>query len=360
MRSFAGLLLLSAAAPILAQSATPTPSAAVEEAKSPFDKAKAATVVAELATQLEDNFVFPDKAKAYAAMLRANLQTGRYAAFPDAQAFADAVTADLQAVHKDGHLRLHVVPKEARSGPASERRGPPHDINGVTKSGWLADGVAYISFGMFPGNEVTLGALKTFLDTHATAKTLIIDARAHRGGALAEMNMLFPQIFAEPAVLVEMDTRLAVEQREGNPMADEAFVRKVAGPETVVRSQHFVEPAARQTALRDAKVYLLTSGRTASAGEHLALSLKRTKRATLIGETTRGAGHYGGMVPLDKEFTYAAFIPVGRTFDPDTGEGWEGKGIAPDIAVPADKALDEALRLAGVSVSGEVALASIK
>ena len=57
---------------------------------------------------------------------------------------------------------------------------------------------------------------------------------------------------------------------------------------------------------------------------------------------------------------YAAFVPVGRTFDPDTGQSWEGTGVAPDVAVPADKALDEALKLAGVKVSGEAALASLK
>ena len=49
--------------------------------------------------------------------------------------------------------------------------------------------------------------------------------------------------------------------------------------------------------------------------------------------------------------SYAAFIPVGRTFDPDTGQGWEGTGVKPDVEVPADKALDEALKLAGVAAS---------
>lgn len=55
------------------------------------------------------------------------------------------------------------------------------------------------------------------------------------------------------------------------------------------------------------------------------------------------------MVPLDRGFSYAAFVPNGRTFDPDTGIGWEGSGIEPDIAVPADDALAEALRLVGAS-----------
>src|SRR5436305_11847446 len=46
---------------------------------------------------------------------------------------------------------------------------------------------------------------------------------------------------------------------------------------------------------------------------------------------------------------YAAFIPVGRTFDPDNNWDWEGVGVAPDVAAPADQALDEALRRLGVT-----------
>ena len=45
---------------------------------------------------------------------------------------------------------------------------------------------------------------------------------------------------------------------------------------------------------------------------------------------------------------------------PDTGKSWEGTGVAPDVAVPADKALDEALKLAGAGVSGQAALAALK
>ena len=45
----------------------------------------------------------------------------------------------------------------------------------------------------------------------------------------------------------------------------------------------------------------------------------------------------------------ALFVPVGRTFDPDTGEGWEGRGVTPDLVVPARRALMEALVRAGVA-----------
>lgn len=345
-------LLITAAvgtAPLLAQQA-----AAPAAAAAPFVQAEGEAVVKELAQQLEDNFVFPDAANAYATMLRSNLASGAYSNFTDASAFAERVTADLQAVHEDRHLRLH--PPRVGTSVERVRRGPPQGAKAIDKSGWLAPGVAYIDFEMFPGDEATLAELRKFINAHKDAKALIIDARTHRGGGLAEMDMLFPELFASPTVLVGMDTRIAVEQTRGSPMAD-MRVRKIAGPEGVVRREHYVEPAAKQSGLRDAKVYLLTSNRTASAAEHLSLSLKRTGRATLIGETTRGAGHYGGQVDLGHG--YAAFIPVGRTFDPDTNEGWEGTGVKPHIEVPADKALDEALKLAGVNKSAELALASL-
>jgi C-terminal processing protease CtpA/Prc len=45
---------------------------------------------------------------------------------------------------------------------------------------------------------------------------------------------------------------------------------------------------------------------------------------------------------------YRAFIPVARIFDADTGKGWEGKGVVPDVPVPAAQALDVAAVRAGI------------
>lgn len=315
------------------------------EARLAFSSAEAASVVETLATTLEDNFVFPEVGKSYAAALRSKLKAGGYASFPDAKAFAAAVTADLQAIHPDGHLKLH-APQPGASGERHVRRGPGTE-NTIDKAGWLADGVAYLSFTQFPGNEATLTRLREFLATHSSARTVIIDARRHGGGGLAEMDLMFPYFFDKAQPLVSMDTRVAVEQRRGSFMEEGETMRRLSGPEGVVRRSHWVVPAKDATPLRSAKIFLLTSKRTASAAEHLALSLKRTHRATLIGEVTRGAGHYGGTEDLG--FGYSAFIPIGRTFDPDTNEGWEGKGVRPDIEVPADQALDEALRRAGVA-----------
>lgn len=354
----AGAAAFVSSAPLLAQSALAPGAEQSKPAKVPFARDDAEAAIRDLAAAVEENYVFPDIGRQYADFLKKSLEAGKYASFADAETFARQVTEDLRAFHKDGHLRLEVVRPEERDGPHAPNGGPPAG-NAVAKAGWLAPGIAYIDFSGFPGNETTLAEVRKFLDAHRDAKTLIIDARHNGGGGLAEMNLIFAQIFAHPTTLVDMDIRSAVEAKYGSPFdPKDRLLRRIAGPETINRREHFVLPAAEQGSLKDAKVYLLTSKRTFSAAEHLSLSLKRTHRATLVGEATGGGAHFGGMAPMGRG--YAAFIPVGRTFDPDTGESWEGTGVAPDVAVAADKALDDALKLAGVKISGTDAIASLK
>ena len=346
----AGVLALSSVAQ--AQSGAP-PAAQPAAQPVPFVRAEAAAAVTDLAVKLESQFVFPDIGKQYATMLRHNLAIGRYDQFADADGFAQTVTEDIQAVHKDGHLHLLVLRPDQAGKRAMK---PPTARSGLVKSGWIADGVAYLAFGGFPGNEASLADLRNFIASHGRAKSMIIDIRNHRGGGMDEINLLFPQLFAEETALLDMDARETVAAQRPAP-GPEDFVRLIDGPTGVVRRQHYVVPAA-DPAFRDTKVYLLVGKDTVSAAEHLAMALKRTHRAILIGEATRGAGNFGMFEEIAHGFE--AFIPFGRTFDPDTGEGWEGVGVQPDIKVPADKALDEALKRAGVQAAGEEALATLK
>jgi C-terminal processing protease CtpA/Prc len=92
-------------------------------------------------------------------------------------------------------------------------------------------------------------------------------------------------------------------------------------------------------------VYVLTSNRTFSGAEEFSYNLKNLKRATIIGETTGGGAHPGGMVRLHEHF--GMFIPRGRAINPITKTNWEGTGVKPDVEVPAAQALHVA-RLAAL------------
>jgi C-terminal processing protease CtpA/Prc len=281
-------------------------------------------------------------------MLRANAAGGVYDGFSSGRQLAERLTADLRAVSPDAHLRVqagapdHPMRRVVAAGGAPPR--PAFPFKPIEEARWLAPGIAYIRFNIFPGDRETVAAAKAFMTGHADAKVIIFDNRTHHGGGLAEMNAMFPFLFARPATLVTMDTRASVD-RAGGAHTDEDE-RLVPAKGDVVRREHFVTPSATEKRLFGAKVFVLTSGATASAAEHFTLALKHTHRATIVGEPTAGAGHYGGFEPIGDKFSI--FIPVGRSFDPDTGRDWEGAGIEPDVAVPAGQALTEALVLSGL------------
>ncbi len=319
--------------------------------------AEYAAAIENLAGKLEASYVDPAVGKQYAALLRANKAT--YAQIGDPAALSRRLTTDLRALHPDNHLRVAQGDVEGPSGPGPHRIrvGPPGGPGpGAAPGGpggprppaiedpkWIADGVAYIKFNMFDGAPETLATLETFMKEHADAKAIILDARTHRGGGIAEMDVMLPYLYAQPTRLVGMDLAQSVVDARGGPPRDSPSMRPVPAPKGTFRREHWVTPNA-ETRLRDAKVFYLTSTRTGSAAEHLALAFKRTHRATLVGEHTGGANHFGGFEPLGAGLV--AFVPIGRTFDPDTNWDWEGVGVQPDVAVPADQALDKALALA--------------
>ena len=339
---------LAAVGAAIAQGPQPAPPAAAPPPPAAESDADRAALVDRLAAALEDNFVFPDVAHRYAAALRTKAAAGGYAGLGDSSRFGETVTADLQAISPDRHLRFGPTaagPGPAGSGPRRVMRLPDASQS-IGESGWIADGVAYINLTLFPGDPAVVERIRRFMAEHQDARAIIFDIRGHHGGGLAEMDVIFSYIFGRETALVDMDTRVAAERNGANPLGDGgATLRRVAGPEGVVRPVHYAVPGP-DTPLRNARIFLLTSHRTGSAAEHFSLALKRTHRATLIGETTAGAGHYGRMVDFGG---YAAFIPVGRTYDPDNNWDWEGVGVPPDVAVPADQALDEALRRLGVT-----------
>ncbi|MDP1827444.1 MAG: S41 family peptidase [Archangium sp.] len=80
------------------------------------------------------------------------------------------------------------------------------------------------------------------------------------------------------------------------------------------------------------------------ASEELAYDLQTTKRATIIGETTRGGAHVTKTVSLDDWFALA--VPHAASISPVTHGNWEGTGVVPDVPTSADAALDEALKRA--------------
>ena len=301
-------------------------------------------IAEKLASELIENYVYPDQAKRYAAMLRANAAAGRYDSGAR-HAVAELMSEDLMAVQRDGHLRVSVAEPQAGASAEGERRPPRNWPPLIQSAKWLAPGIAYIRFTAFMSTPEEVAAVRDFMREHSSAQTMIFDLRNHHGGALGEMDEIFPYLFAAKTPLVTLEMPRSTFDRQGSPFGD-APTLEASKDARFFRATHHALPG-QATPLRNANVYLLISNRTASAGEHFSLAFKTTGRATLIGEPTAGANHFGGPTRLGEHF--AAFMPIGRTFDIKTGKDWEGDGVAPDIAVDPKQALIVALEKAGLS-----------
>ncbi len=328
--------LMAAGGPLAAsQAPAPATPAAIQGV------APRAAQIAHLARLIEARYLFPDIAARYAAMLRSNAASGRYEDLDDA-AFARRLTEDLQAVSPDAHLRVM-----ARGANGSGPAGGAGLLNRRTieQAVRLTPDIAYLRLGFMSPDPAIVAEIVTFVRANADARTFIFDLRTNIGGTPNILNAVLPFFFGTRTMVSN------VEIRDGLPGARQAPPdpenQRLDAPPGMIRTARFVTPQPDERRLYGATVYLLTSTRTGSAAEGFGFAFQRTGRGTTVGEATYGAGHFGGIVPIDERL--AVFIPFGRPYDPATNLGWEGTGVVPRIAVPAERALAEALVRSGVT-----------
>ena len=247
-------------------------------------EAGANAIAEKYASLLERDYVYPDTGKRYAAAIRAAMASGRYAPL-SGDALAKALDATVNGVSPDGHLRVRPpeggtpVAPPAGSGPP---RAAPVSLPPVEQPGWIAPGIAYIRFNLFPMDAAVTAQAAKFMADHADAKAIIFDIRTHRGGGLDQMDVIFPWLFDKPTRLVTMATRASVDAAGGSPIAGVPTLRQVSGDPGMVAREHWATPNGDKR-LHDAKIFVLTSGASGSAAEHFALAMKHTGRGTLVG-----------------------------------------------------------------------------
>ncbi|MEU8002412.1 S41 family peptidase [Catellatospora sp. NPDC049111] len=273
------------------------------------------------------NYVFPERAVPAAADVRRRLTEGEYDGLDEA-ALAEALTLRLAEHCADKHLRVRVRdarlhttvdPAEADAVYREHLRVTNHGIARVER----LDG----NIGCLDLRGITMAglggrAIAAAMELVSQTEALIIDLRRNRGGspdgAIFWTSYFFP----------DGETHLnSIESGAGTSLRQYWSVAYLPGERYL-----------------DRPVYVLTSDRTFSAGEELSYNLQSHGRATLIGETTRGGAHPTDRFPITP--TLEITVPVARSINPITGTNWEGTGVVPDIAVPADQAFPTAYRLA--------------
>lgn len=314
--------ILALALQILTQTAFAQPAA--------LSLQKKKAIVESLSKELNDRYIFPETAKKTTVVLLNNLQTGVYENISDPLEFTDTLTAQIQRISADKHLRvryrsprntpppgMHPMPDRQPRQPPTHRPGP-RDINEPSMINYkiIENNIAYLQLDEFTEgaafNKSINDAFKAFQKTDA----LIIDLRNNHGGAPKSVQYVAGYFFNEPMELSSIIKRI------DGKLQEDRFVTSVAAP-----------------AYLNKPVYILTSAKTFSAGEHFAYDMQSLKRAEIVGEITGGGANPGQEFPLSDNFY--AFIPTGRSHSYITKTNWEGVGVQPDIFVDATSALEK-------------------
>ena len=111
-----------------------------------------------------------------------------------------------------------------------------------------------------------------------------------------------------------------------------------------LKQEFWSHPDINEDHFEKVPLYILISDQTFSAAEEFAYNFKHLGRALIVGQMSRGGANPWRWFELQHGFRVG--IPTTKAINPITHTNWEGKGVQPHIEVTADKALDEAYRIA--------------
>jgi hypothetical protein len=304
-----------------------------QDTQQPICVQEQALVVDSLVVMLNREYVFPEKAKEMAALLQKNFKEGVYKPITEPDKLVEKITADLQSVSHDLHLRVMYGPKEIaeyrnqientdKEAVKKEMMKELSSQNFGFKEVKILDGnIGYLKLNSFVDAEFGAPTAAAALQMMAYTDAIIFDLRENGGGSPSMIQFITTYLMDGPTHLNTFYWRPTDELQ-----------------------QFWTLPYVPGKTIPKTDVYVLTSNRTFSAAEEFTYNLKNLKRAVIVGEVTGGGAHPVDYMIINENFGIS--MPKGRAINPITKTNWEGTGITPDYQAAAPAALDKALEVA--------------
>ena len=277
-------------------------------------------------TAFKTHYVYPDLVLEMEKKVNIKFKSGEYDTIPNLYEFTKQIKKDFRSVSNDRHIWIDIIenlPVKNSDVSDEEKINELRKSNfGFTEFELLPGNVAYLRFDGFVDVKYGKDTAAEYMKKLSTSDAIIFDLRHNHGGN-GNMVRFISSYFFEDKVQLN-----SLYFREADSLATA-----------------WTDPNIPETKLIRQKLYILTSNNTTSAAESFANLMKNYNRATIVGEHTRGAGHWVETYKFP-ELGIFLEIPVARPINPITQKGWEGTGIIPDIEISEDKAFDKAFTLA--------------
>lgn len=283
-------------------------------------------VIDAVVANLKKYYVAPDVAEKTADALLIHEKRGEYQTITEGTVLADRLTAQMRDMSHDMNLMVTYSEDPLPDRPPGPPPGAMERYREAMKQSHcmfarvevLLHDVGYFKLNSFPDPAICEAEARAAMARLNNAKAIIFDLRDNGGGYPEMVSLIAAYLFDHPEYMFN--------------------------PRENTTAQSWTKSPVPGSKLADKPVYVLTSARTFSGAEQFSYDLKMLKRATLVGETTRGGAHAGVFHRIDDHF--AMGIPETRPINPYETTGWEGTGVKPDVKVKAADALITAEKMA--------------
>jgi hypothetical protein len=298
-----------------------------------LDAAERHRVITGAVANLRQHYFNREVAQETADSLLAYERKGDDDAAKDGVVFADLLTRQMRDASHDMHLVVEysrdILPEHPPNPTAENlaryRKAMEQQNCMFRKIEILSHNIGYLKLDFFPDTSVCESTATTAMVTLNHTSAIIFDLRDNSGGFPGMVSLIASYLFDHPE-----------------------YMYSPRGAPTEESWTHSPIPG---NTLADKPVYVLTSASTWSGAEQFSYNLKMLKRATLVGETTRGGSHAGVFHRIDDHFGMG--IPEVKAINPFGKADWEGVGVEPDVKVRAAEALETAVKLAEASVGAK-------
>ena len=303
---------------------------AQENTIQPVTKTELNTIIDSIDVIVKRYHIFPEVAKKIVDRIRSKNKKKYYSNITNPQILADSLKSDLRAI--DGDLHMNMVYKKPREIATDNK--PAIQVNdtglwtnyGLSEIKVLEGNIGYLKIKHFTRHKY-LEAIKPLvtsaIESLKNTDALIVDVR-NNGGGFEDMVAYYVSYFFDSETPIHLsDYRCMLHDHTYGISTD---------------------PNVLGTKLPDTKLYVLINANTGSAAESFAYILKHLGRATIIGETTAGAGNGASIHAVNDRFSVQ--VSSEETINPITKTSFEKVGVIPNIQTTSEHAFPKGYRLA--------------
>lgn len=296
-----------------------------------INKQEITKAVTKIASLIDNNYVFEGRGKSISNSLLKKVKQNELVNIKDWKSLADSLTIIIQKLSNDGHMYVRNEPEtvkeliDAENKKDNELKNKPTEDPFFYGTDALVNNFGFSEIKIFKGNigyiklseinisEKSLPTLYAAMRFISHTNALIIDL-SNNGGGGSDVGAVLESFFLPANIPL-----LEFVNRNGEKHIEHTV--------TWLTEKKYNNP-----------LFIITNNGTASAAEAFAFSMKKQKRATIIGKRSAGAAHMNSWYVINDCLFIS--ISTGAPTIPGTEISWERTGILPDFEVEAGKEIE--------------------